>query len=136
MFYHLIYPLHEYWSFLNLFRYITLRAALAYFIAFSLVLFLGPRFILYLKELGARQQIRKKGCEKLYQLQKEKQQTPTMGGVLILFAVTAATLLCVDWTQHRVLWVLATMLGLGAIGFVDDYLKMTQKNAKRLLRAF
>lgn len=132
MFYHLLYPLHEYWSFLNLFRYITVRAALAYFIAFGLVLFLGPKVIRYLKELGARQQIRKEGYEKLYQLQKGKQQTPTMGGVLILFAVTAATLLCVDWTQHRVLWALLVMVGLGAIGFADDYLKMTRKNAKGL----
>ena len=132
MFYHLLYPLRDYFFGFNVFRYITFRAALAYLIAFLIVVWLGPRLIAFLKELGARQQVRKEGYETLYQFQRSKQQTPTMGGVLILFAITLATILCADITDDKIWLALLVMVGLGIAGFVDDYLKLTQRNAKGL----
>jgi len=122
MLYHLLFPLSEHVAVFNVFRYITFRAAGATVTALLLSLVLGPWFIRTLRRLSVGQNIRDVGPES----HQVKAGTPTMGGVLILTAVTAATLLWVRFTNLYVWVVLATTLVFGAIGFTDDYLKVAR----------
>ena len=89
---------------------------------------LGPMVIRWLKRLqGQGQPIREDGPERHLI---EKKGTPTMGGLLILFALTISTLLWVDLRNGFVWAVLFVTLGYGALGFADDYLKVTKRNTK------
>ena len=78
-------------------------------------------------ELNFGQSIRKEHVESLYDLHKHKQGTPTMGGVLIILSITAATLLWADMANKYVLIVLASFLWPGLVGFTDDYIKVVNK---------
>ena len=86
MFYHLLYPLHEYVSFLRLFKYITFRSLFAAMTALILVLIFGKLMIGWLQSLKFRESIRELG-PKTHQ---NKAGTPTMGGLIILFAVVVS----------------------------------------------
>ncbi len=122
MLYHLLFPLAKYAGALNVFRYVTFRTAGAFLTALALAWLLGPRIIDRLAALRARQVVRDDGP----QSHLKKAGTPTMGGVLILLAVTAATLL---WAQlnNRFIWLaLLATLAMGAVGFADDYLKIAR----------
>lgn len=120
MLYHLLYPLHEHLASLRLFRYITFRAALAIVIALLISLLLGPLLIRSLQRLNLRQYIREEGPA----AHQAKGGTPTMGGLLILLALTLSALLCIRW-DSPLLWILlGSTLAFGAIGFADDFLKM------------
>ncbi len=128
MLYHLLYPLHTLFSVLNVFRYITFRTIYASLTAFFICFFLGPWVIERLNRLQVGQYIREDGP----QSHLGKAGTPTMGGVLIVGAITAATLLWADLTTPFI-WVgLLVMLGFAAIGFADDYLKVVKKQNKGL----
>jgi phospho-N-acetylmuramoyl-pentapeptide-transferase len=120
--YHILVPLAKFIGPLNVFRYVTFRTAGAFLTALALAWLLGPRVIEKLGAMRARQVVRDDGP----QSHLKKAGTPTMGGVLILLAVVASTLL---WAQltNRFIWlaVLAT-LAMGAVGFADDYLKVTR----------
>lgn len=123
MLYHLLFPLHEQFAILNVFRYITFRAAYAALTALALSLLLGPWVIRKLTAYGIGQQIREEGPES----HQTKAGTPTMGGVLILFCLTVPTLL---WARldNLYLWlVLLTTLAFGTVGFVDDWLKLVKQ---------
>ncbi|MFA4993280.1 MAG: phospho-N-acetylmuramoyl-pentapeptide-transferase, partial [Candidatus Omnitrophota bacterium] len=129
MFYHLFYPLRDFISAFNVFRYITFRAAMAALTAFILSLVFGPPLIRKLKELKLGEKINKADSVKLDDLHRHKQNTPTMGGILILGAVIISTLLWADITNHCVWIVLFSTIWLGSTGFLDDYLKQIKKKA-------
>ena len=120
MLYHLLYPLRDLYPVLNVFRYITFRAAAAIVTALLLSLLLGPRFIRTLRRLSVGQNIREVGPE----AHQVKAGTPTMGGLLILFAVLVATLLWANLTNVYVWLVVLVTTAFGAIGFADDLLKV------------
>lgn len=129
MLYHLLYPLRDFISAFNLFRYITFRATMAALTAFTLSLIFGPPLIRKLKSLKVGEKINKADSLRLDDLQKHKQNTPTMGGILILAAITISTLLWAD-ISNRCIWiVLFSTIWLGVTGFVDDYLKQVKKKS-------
>jgi phospho-N-acetylmuramoyl-pentapeptide-transferase len=128
MLYHLLYPLHTLFSVLNVFRYITFRTIYAALTAFFICFFLGPWVIERLSRLQIGQYIREDGP----QSHLGKAGTPTMGGVLILAGITLSCLLWSDLANPFVWIVLLVLLGTGAIGFADDYLKVVKKQNKGL----
>ena len=112
----------------NLFRYITFRSGAACLTALVLSLMLGPAVIRWLRSVQrGGQPIREDGPARHLI---EKKGTPTMGGVLILVSLTASTLLWADLRNGYVWAVLLLTLGYGAIGFIDDYLKLSRRNTK------
>ena len=112
---------------LNLFRYITFRAGAATATALFLGLLIGPKFIGWLRvRQGKGQPIRSDGPETHF----AKRGTPTMGGLMILTSLTVAMLLWMDFS-NRYLWAcLFITVGFGAIGFLDDYDKVTKSSHK------
>jgi len=124
MLYYLFYDLlRPYFSPLNVFRYITVRTAVASLTALILSLLLGPWVIERLRELQVKQYIREEG-PKAHQ---KKAGTPTMGGVLIVGAIVVPTVLWADLRNAYVLLALGATISFGAIGFVDDYNKVVRK---------
>jgi phospho-N-acetylmuramoyl-pentapeptide-transferase len=112
------------------FSYYSTRMILAAITSLLLSIFLGPYFIRKLYELKIGQPIRKDECPLLGQLHEKKNNTPTMGGVLILFSMLVSLLLWMDLTHIFTLILLITTLFLGVIGGRDDYLKLKYKNSK------
>ncbi|MGH7198797.1 MAG: phospho-N-acetylmuramoyl-pentapeptide-transferase [Candidatus Omnitrophota bacterium] len=135
MLYHLLYPLRDLFFGFNVFKYITFRAAMASITAFVLCLLIGPRVIRFLQNLGLKQTIEREGFSKLYTAHEGKQKVPTMGGLLIVGALTVSTLLWADVSNRYVLLCLFAAVWLGAVGFVDDTLKLRKKNSKGLTAA-
>ena len=125
MLYHLLFPLAKSFGAFNVFRYVTFRTAGAFLTALVVTLLFGPAIIEKLAAMRARQVVREDGP----QSHLKKAGTPTMGGVLILLAVTTATLLWAQLTNRFIWLALLTMLAMGAVGFVDDYLKVSRGNA-------
>jgi len=115
----LLYPLHTQFSIFNVFRYLSFRLIYAALTAFALVFVLAPLVIRELQSHGVGQRIREDGPSRHH----VKGGTPTMGGILILFAVIISTLLWTDLTSRYVWLAIFAMLGFGAVGFWDDYLK-------------
>lgn len=114
----------------TVFSYYSTRMMLAALTSLLLSIFLGPFFIRKLYELKIGQSIRKEECPLLGQLHEKKQNTPTMGGILILFSMVVSLLLWMDLTHIFTLILLITTLFLGFIGGRDDYLKLKYKNTK------
>jgi phospho-N-acetylmuramoyl-pentapeptide-transferase len=111
-------------GFFRVFQYLTFRAVMAALTALLIGLFAGPWVIRYLGALKIGQPIR----EYAMQTHLAKSGTPTMGGVLILIAISVSTLLWFDWTNRFVWIVLLVTLGFGAIGWVDDWRKVVNKD--------
>jgi phospho-N-acetylmuramoyl-pentapeptide-transferase len=128
MLYHLLYPLHDYISVLNVFRYITFRCIAAALTAFLIMLLCGPAFIRMLQKNLIGQVVRDDGPETHF----SKRGVPTMGGILILSAITVATLLWVDLANPFVWLLLAVTLWFGVIGAYDDYRKIKKKDSRGL----
>jgi len=123
MFYHLLYPLREYVGAFNVFQYITFRTAMATLTALLVSLLLGPWMIRRLRQIQIGQEIREDGPSS----HQAKRGTPTMGGLLIITAVVLPTLLWAD-PRNVFTWIAVTStLLFGAIGFIDDYLKITRE---------
>jgi phospho-N-acetylmuramoyl-pentapeptide-transferase len=119
-------PLADQAIIFNLFRYITFRSGAACMTALVFSLMFGPMVIRWLKAVQRQgQPIRLDGPERHLI---EKKGTPTMGGVLILAALTASTLLWADLRNGYVWAVLLLTLGYGAIGFTDDFIKLAKAN--------
>jgi len=117
-------------SFLNLFQYITFRAAAAGLLAFGLSVVFGPRVIRKLISLKVGQPIRTaEEVHKLAELHGGKIGTPTMGGVLILGSVILATLICARPFNPFVAVCACTMAACGLLGFLDDYKKVREKTS-------
>ena len=128
MLYYLLYPLHETIGVFNVFKYITFRTFGATITAIVICLLMGGRYIKWLKEKQIGQSIRELGP----QSHQSKKGTPTMGGGLILFAITVSTFLWADLRTHYIWVALFVMIGTGLVGWVDDYRKVVQKNSKGL----
>jgi len=112
----------------NVFGYITLRAVLAALTALIISFVLGPWMIRKLTELKVGQPVRDDGP----QTHLVKAGTPTMGGALILASIAVTTLLWADLRNQYVWAALFTLVGFGAIGWVDDWRKVVEKNPKGL----
>lgn len=111
-------------GFLRVFQYLTFRAVMAAMTALIVGLVAGPYFIRRLTALKIGQPIRGYAM----QTHLSKGGTPTMGGVLILFAIALSTLLWFDWSNRFTWIVLLVTLGFGAIGWVDDWRKVVHKD--------
>jgi phospho-N-acetylmuramoyl-pentapeptide-transferase len=107
--------------------YISFRSILAAITAFCLILILGTRVIRVLYQRGARDTMYDYG----FMEPESKRGTPTMGGILIVGAVFVAVVLWSDPANPFVQWVLGAMLWFGAVGFVDDYLKVKHQDSRR-----
>ncbi|MEK6526320.1 MAG: phospho-N-acetylmuramoyl-pentapeptide-transferase [Nitrospirota bacterium] len=128
MLYLWLYPLHTEFSFLNVFRYLSFRIIYAAVTAFLVAFVLTPILIQKLQEMRLGQQVRDDGPSRHL----AKTGTPTMGGLLILFAVVLSTLLWADVTNRYVWLVIFATVGFGLVGFVDDYLKVVRGRSKGL----
>ena len=111
-------------GFLRVFQYITFRAVMAAMTALLLGMDFGPWVIRRLTELKIGQPVREYGV----QAHLVKRGTPTMGGVLVLLSIAVSTLLWFDWSNRFVWIVMVVTFGYGAIGWVDDWRKVVQKN--------
>jgi phospho-N-acetylmuramoyl-pentapeptide-transferase len=126
--FNLLAPLADEFQLFNLFRYLTFRAGAACMTALVLSLMLGPSLIRFLRsKQNGGQPIREDGPESHLLT---KKGTPTMGGVLILIGLVVSTLLWADLRNGFVWAVLLVTLGFGALGFADDWLKVTKRNTK------
>lgn len=113
---------------LGVFGYITLRAVMATLTALAIGLLMGPWVIRRLTELKIGQAVRQDGP----QTHLIKAGTPTMGGALILLSIGTTTLLWSDLTNRFIWVILLITLGLGAVGWVDDYRKVVHQDPKGL----
>ncbi len=122
-------PLIKFFSFFNIFQYITFRAAYACVTALIISFIFGPGLIKFLKNRKIGQQIRAEGPQTHY----SKSGTPTMGGFLIILSIVVSVLLWQDLRNSYTWITLISIAGFGAIGFFDDYLKLTKKNSSGLM---
>ncbi len=124
MLYYLLYhALQKYFSPFNVFRYITVRTVYASLTAMFLAFVFGPWLIRKLRELQIGQYIREEGPQN----HQKKAGTPTMGGVLIVLSTVVPTLLWADLSNGFVLLALFALLAFAAIGFIDDYAKVSKQ---------
>jgi len=132
MFYHLLYPLHDNISGLNIFQYITFRAAGAAVTALLISFLLGPKIIRTLHKHQIGEVIRSYGPDTHH----KKQGTPTMGGIIVLSAIILPTILWARLDDKYILLILAATLWMGIIGFLDDYLKIIKHYSKGLIARY
>jgi phospho-N-acetylmuramoyl-pentapeptide-transferase len=122
LFYHLLYPLREYISAFNIFRYITFRTAYATVTSLFICFVFGPALIRMLANRKFLNGIRNHTPER----HAGKQGTPTMGGIMIILAVVVPTLLWANLTNPYIIISVVATCWLGAMGFVDDYLRVVK----------
>jgi phospho-N-acetylmuramoyl-pentapeptide-transferase len=125
MFLALFHALVKYFSPLNVFKYLTFRSAYAAVTALLIAFLFGPAIIAKLRRLKFGQSVRADGPE----THLAKSGTPTMGGILIIVAVSVGVLLWADLSNAYVWIALGSLLGFGVIGFVDDWLKIKRRNS-------
>lgn len=129
MLYHILVPLSDQFTPLNVFRYLTFRTGGAVITALIVSFLFGPVLIRMLKtRQSAGQPIRVDGPEGHL----SKKGTPTMGGFLILLALSIATLLWADLRNRYVWAALGVTMAFGLIGFLDDYMKVSQRDSRGL----
>lgn len=112
----------------GLFQYITFRSALAVIISLLITTIFGKKFISYLRKKQIGESVRELGLDG----QTQKAGTPTMGGVIIIFATLIPVLLLAKLTNIYVILLIITTLWMGTIGFIDDYIKVFKKNKEGL----
>jgi phospho-N-acetylmuramoyl-pentapeptide-transferase len=132
MFYSLLYPLHEQFSVLNIFKYITLRAVGSSVTAFLLALIVGPFVIRWLGRFNVMNETRREHADKIHSLYQGKAEVPTMGGILIISCILVSNLLWGNLGNQYLLVSLAVVSWLGFIGLIDDVLKLKSKSASGL----
>lgn len=125
MFYNLIYPLAEHWSVLNLFQYITVRAAGAFGTAFIVSLLIGPFLIRFFRKWQHGGSTVKLVAHS-FEAANQKAGTPTMGGVMILITTVLSVLLWSDLMNPYVWLLMTVFIGFGAIGLLDDYCSLSR----------
>lgn len=113
---------------LRVFQYLTFRSILAALTALLVALYFGPKMIRWLQQLQLKQVVRDDGP----QSHLSKSGTPTMGGILILLAISTSTILWGDWTQASLWVVFLVTIAFGLIGWIDDYRKIVRKNSRGL----
>ena len=116
----------------GMFRYISFRAGLAIMLSLVISLLLGSRIIRSLKRLQIGETVRDLGLEG----QKQKEGTPTMGGLIILLAILVPCLLLARLDNVYILIMILTTVWMGVIGFIDDYIKIFKKNKQGLKAKF
>jgi phospho-N-acetylmuramoyl-pentapeptide-transferase len=131
LYYLFFFALRPHFSPLNVFRYITVRTAVASLTALALSLLLGPWMIERLRAMQVKQYIREEGPKR----HQAKAGTPTMGGLLIVAAIVIPTLLWADLRNPYVLLAVGATVAFGTIGFVDDYNKIVRKHNRGLTAA-
>ena len=128
MLFYLLFPLADRFQAFNLFRYLTFRSGGAVVTALLISFVCGPSIIAWLRSKQAEgQPIRLDGPESHLL---SKKGTPTMGGFLILLAVVISTLLWADLSNIYVWITLFVTVGFGAVGFLDDYRKLSNRSHK------
>ncbi|MDR1249572.1 MAG: phospho-N-acetylmuramoyl-pentapeptide-transferase, partial [Treponema sp.] len=125
MFLEFLYPLVKFFTPFNVFQYITFRGAYAALTTLLICFVAGPRIIEALRKLKVGQTIRSDGPS----THLVKDGTPTMGGALIIFSTIAAALLWMDLSSEKVWITLGSFTAFGAIGFIDDFIKVRRKNS-------
>ncbi len=135
----MLYYLYEYFTAqgihipgLNLFRYISFRAAIAVLMSLTIALIYGKKIINILRRRQMGEMVRDLGLEG----QKQKEGTPTMGGLIIILATLIPVFLFTQLHNVYIVLLVAAVLWMGAIGFVDDYLKKIKKNKDGLSGKF
>ena len=116
----------------SLFQFITFRAAFAVLLSLLIAMVYGKRVILYLQSKQIGETIRDLGLEG----QQQKAGTPTMGGIIIIISTLIPILLVGDLKNIYVILLIVTMLWMGVIGFIDDYIKIFKKDKKGLKGRF
>ncbi len=116
----------------GVFQYISFRAAMAVFTSLLISLLFGKRLIMFLQKKQVGETVRDLGLKG----QNEKAGTPTMGGIIILAAIVIPTLLFAKLDNIYIILMLVTTVWLGAIGFIDDYIKVFKKNKEGLAGKF
>ncbi len=116
----------------RLFQYISFRSGLAIILSLLISIWAGKRIIRFLKRMQIGENVRDLGL----QGEEDKQGTPTMGGLIILLAVIIPTLLMCDLNNVYIQLVLLATVWMGAIGFVDDYIKTFKKDKQGLKGKF
>ena len=134
MFYYLFNFLDKRFDFpgAGVFQYISFRAAMALMISLLISMVLGKRIINLLQKKQVGETIRDLGLDG----QLKKKGTPTMGGLIIISAIVIPTLLFAKWHNVYIILMLLTTVWLGAIGFLDDYIKIFKKDKKGLAGKF
>lgn len=134
MLYLLFEYLHKHYDFpgLRLFQYLTFRSSLSIILSLIITTVYGRRIIDYLRFKQVGETVRNLGLEG----QMQKQGTPTMGGVMILMGILIPTILFANITNVYVILMIVTTLWMGAIGFLDDYIKVFRKNKEGLAGRF
>ncbi|MEO1012979.1 MAG: phospho-N-acetylmuramoyl-pentapeptide-transferase [Bacteroidota bacterium] len=116
----------------TLFQFQTFRAAMAVMLSLILATTYGKRIILFLRRKQVGETIRDLGLEG----QQQKEGTPTMGGLIIIMSTLVPVLLFADILNIYIILLIVTILWMGAIGFIDDYIKIFKKNKKGLKGRF
>jgi phospho-N-acetylmuramoyl-pentapeptide-transferase len=129
MLYHLFHPIRHWFIGFNLFEYITVRAAGAAVLALLVSFFVGPKIINALRKKQIGEVIRSDGPE----THQKKAGTPTMGGLIILCSVLLPVLLFARLDNVYIQLMIGATLWMGAVGFLDDYLKVVKKYPKGLV---
>jgi phospho-N-acetylmuramoyl-pentapeptide-transferase len=134
MLYLLFEYLYKHYDFpgLRLFQYLTFRASLSIVLSLIITTVFGRRIIDYLHRKQVGETVRNLGLEG----QMQKQGTPTMGGIMILLGILIPTLLFANITNIYVILMIITTLWMGAVGFLDDYIKVFRKNKEGLAGRF
>ena len=117
---------------LNLLRYISFRAGLAVLFSLWIALVYGKKIIKLLRRKQMGEMVRDLGLEG----QKQKEGTPTMGGIIIIIATLVPVMLFTKLTNIYIILLVISVLWMGAIGFIDDYLKKIKKNKDGLSGKF
>src|SRR4051812_45665042 len=131
MLYHLLFPFAKVhgFGFLRLFGYILFRVAMAMLTSLVLSFVIGPPTIDWLRQLRFGQVVRTDGP----QTHLKKAGTPTMGGMLIIMSTVVSAILWCDWANRYVIIASIALLWLGALGFLDDYLKVVRRRPEGLV---
>ncbi len=132
MFYHLLYPLHNTISGLNIFQYISFRASGAAITALLISFLLGPKIIRTLHKHQIGEIIRSYGPNSHH----KKRGTPTMGGIIILISIILPTILWAKLDDKYIFLILFVTFFMGILGFIDDYLKIVKGYSKGLIAKY
>jgi len=120
MLYHLLYPIRAKIPGLGVIEYITFRTVMATLTSMVVSFVIGPYILRWLRKIGAKQPIRSDGPNTHF----TKEGTPTMGGIMILISVLLSVLLWARLDNYYVWAAIVSMVGFGAIGFLDDFAKL------------
>lgn len=132
MFYLVLYPLKDYISLFNVFRYITFRAAGASVTAFILCMIFGPPLIRFLKRMQALAHTEREHAPQIHALYAHKKEVPTMGGLLILASLVTTIFFWGNWSVPYVWVTVAVLVWFGVVGFLDDWIKLKTRSSRGL----